>query len=179
MSQPSPEAPKNPSYLLKRVNGVQRVVLFYDPDVFEDDVLLSASLLTGEDVPFKSHYNTLHFPAAQYGNGIVIYGIPSATRIIGLRRVLPASTHKYSISDRYDPSHLYTYAWEITEGAGTITPVDARHITVEFADDTYVCNLQCTITNGGGAQRRVHALINVGIIPQKLMVLRGTKINEN
>ena len=169
---------KSPAHLLKRVNGVQRVVLFYDPDLFTENLTVSVSLLTGEDVPFQTHYNTLHEPDKPYGAGIHIHAVPPKTKIIGLRRVLPGTTGTYFLADTYDADNQYTYSWTVTEGTATLTSSLTRRVGVRFGAEPHNLTLECTVTNADGGTRTLHTLIHVGAQPKKLLVVRGTKFTD-
>lgn len=138
-----------PTPLVKTINGVRRVILYYDGDIFDEKITLSASLIIGEapvgllpDIPYNatpkeilafegfSHYNTIHDEDAGTSGtdwktleeiGITIYPKPFSTRILGPKRVEFDSTYDFFIDPGYDIANNFTYEWEIINESGTAT----------------------------------------------------------
>src|SRR6478735_6647876 len=85
------------TYFIRTVNGSKRIKIYYDPDVFNDLIILSASLLIGADeVPFREHYNTVHDEDLGTSGtawksieeiAIPIYPRPKKTLIIGNKKI--------------------------------------------------------------------------------------------
>lgn len=131
-----------PTPLTKTINGVQRVILYYDADIFDEKITLSASLIIGEappglfpDIPSTatpmeiaafggfSHYNTIFNENAGTSGtnwqpleliGITIYPKPGNTKIIGAKRVEPSTINQdYTIDPNFDLNNNFTYFWDI------------------------------------------------------------------
>jgi hypothetical protein len=138
-----------PTPLVKTINGVRRVILYYDGDIFDEKITLSASLVIGEapeglfpDIPYNatpkeilafegfSHYNTIHDEDAGTSGtdwktleeiGITIYPRPFSTKILGPKRVEFDTTHDYTIDPEYDVLNYFSYEWEIINESATAT----------------------------------------------------------
>lgn len=136
-----------PTATVKTINGVRKVILYYDENLFDEMIIISASLIIGEapvglfpDIPHDateqellafngfSHYNTLHDEDTGTSGtawktleeiGIAIYPKPQSTRIIGYNRVEFNSEHDFYIDPQYDLSNNYTYTWQIINETGT------------------------------------------------------------
>lgn len=138
-----------PTPLVKTINGVQRVILYYDGNTFDEKIILSASLIVGEapmglfpDIPDTatpveltafngfSHYNTIHDEDTGTSGtawktleeiGIVIYPRPFSTKIFGPKRVELDSTNVFHIDPQYDMSNNFTYNWDVINDSGVAT----------------------------------------------------------
>lgn len=177
----------NSSQLIKTVNGVKRHTIYYDPDLFEEKIILSASLLIGEDEPMITHYNTI-FEEDLGASGeewkeiediaITLYPKPKSTTLIGSRRVQPNSTHTYSIDPVYDTDNMFTYTWEIEGGNAEFVDNPTSNIIVSGKDidinftDTGQLTLKCKISNPSGCFRYVVINIFVGVVTKKMLVVR-------
>lgn len=178
------------TYLVKTVKGVRRTFIYYDPDIFEEKILLSASLLIGEDdTPFTEHYNTSHdedlgtsgtsFQALDEIS-IAIFPKPKKTSIRGSLRVLENSSSNYNIDAIYDPSEIFTYDWYIETGdatfqstATTETLDKGKGVTINFGMTGSV-RLRCRISNDAGCYRDIIRYIYPGIITKKMLVVRNS-----
>jgi hypothetical protein len=180
------------TYLVKTVNGVKRQKIYYDPDIFDNTVLLSASLIIGEGTQIEldnlnTHYNTIN----NEDNGtdgssfqdledilIPIYPKPKITKIVGPNRVDKNNTLSYFIDPSYDETEIFTYFWEIQSGDATIVGGDgtsflgSKNINVSFFEESEVW-LKVTITNPSGCYRILLKRILIGIVPKKMLVVRN------
>jgi hypothetical protein len=178
------------TYFIRTINGVNRTFIYYDSDVFDDMVVLSASLLIGVDeTPWKYHYNTMHDEnlgssgtawKAIEDIAIPIYPVPKRTHIEGLRRMDVNTTHNYNIPNDYDINDLFTYDWYIlgdganfgsgTSGSTIILDGDKNvDITFNIID---TITLKCKISNPSGCYRWIIRKLYPGTLVKKLMVVR-------
>lgn len=176
------------SYFIRTINGVRRTVVYYDPDIFENLIILSASLLIGSDEkPWREHYNTVHDEDLGTSGtawktleeiAIPIYPIPKRTKIEGVRRMDVNTTHDYNVPSNYDLPNLYTYDWYIVGSAnfpqngGNQTFIGGgKSVKINFtAVDTVTLKLK--ITNPAGCFRWVIRNLYPGTLTKKLLVVR-------
>ena len=167
-----PETPHSPSHVLHTRKGVRRTTLYYDPNVFTEDMTLSVSLLVGEDVPGETHFNTLQ-TEGEYKDGILVHAVPLETRVLGMKNVVAPLITSYFISSEYDPDNAYTYTWRVSEGTARLTgEATGKEVSVAFSEDG-VSRLECTITNEFGGHRTVAMSIVAGLTPQTILVVRN------
>jgi hypothetical protein len=175
------------SYFVRTINGVRRTVIYYDPDIFTDTIIISASLLIGSDIkPWKYHYNTIHDENLGTSGtawkplediAIAIYPKPLSTNILGVQRMDVNTTQVYNIIDTYDPNNLFTYDWYIVGSAyfttnSTETLLNGgKSVSVFFvAVDTVTLKLK--ITNPSGCFRWIIRNLYPGTLTKKLLVVR-------
>lgn len=175
------------SYFVRSINGVRRTVIYYDPDIFDDLIILSASLLIGDDEkPWKEHYNTVHDENLGTSGtawktleeiAIPIYPRPKRTVIEGVRRMDVNTTHQYNIPSTYDTSNLYTYDWYV-EGSAYFTQNSMQSVlnagkivNIQFTDVDTV-TLKVKITNPAGCFRWVVRNLYPGTLTKKLLIVR-------
>lgn len=175
------------NYFVRTVSGVNRVGLFFDSDIFNEQILISASLLIGTDeVPFRTHYNTTHDEITDGTNWqpldkitIAINPKPKKTQIIGLRRMDINSIHEYKIDDNYDPNNLFTYDWFLTGSANfpdngnSQTFLNAgKNIRILFTDADTV-SLRVRVGNSSGCFLDIMTRFFPGTLTKKLLVVRN------
>lgn len=178
------------TYLVKTVKGVRRNFIYYDADIFNETVLLSASLLIGEDkTPFIEHYNTSHdedlgTSGTAFQNlediGIAIYPKPTKTSLLGSIRVLENSTGSYNIDSGYDSLNEFIYDWTIVSGDATFVSSGnnealnvGKNVDINF-NASGTIQLRCRITNPSGCYRDIIKFIYPGILTRKMLVVRNT-----
>lgn len=176
------------TYFIRTINGVRRTVIYYDPDIFNDLIILSASLLIGADeIPWDKHYNTVHDEDTGTAGtswkplediAISIYPKPKRTSIEGLRRMDVFSTQNYKVPSDYDISNLYTYDWYIVGSAnfpdnGNIQTYlnGGKNVNLYFYDADTV-TLKLKITNPSGCFKWVIRNLYPGTQTKKLLVVR-------
>jgi len=172
--------PSPTTYLIKTIRGSDRVFIYYDPDIFTEKILISASLLIGEDqIPFDYHYNTIHDEISDGTNfeilddiTIKICPLPIRTEIIGESRIDINSEELYNITPLYDTENLYTYKWETTNGT-IIGNDNEKELRIIF-DNNNITTLSLTITNPCGCQRVIYKILYPGTKSKKILVLRNT-----
>ena len=178
------------TYLVKTVKGVRRNIIYYDSDIFSDKIILSASLVIGDDdLPFDEHYNTIH----DENNGsagtnfqpiediaITIFPKPTKTSIIGPLRILEGSTTEYYIDSNYDTVGDFTYDWQILEGdaiftsTGNNTSLDAgKNVDITFPTSA-TTRLRLRISNPAGCYRDIIKFLYPGLLTRKMLVVRNS-----
>lgn len=151
--------PSPSTYLVKSINGSRRVMIYYDPDIFTEQILLSASYLIGEDnPPWNMHYNTVHDEVTDGTNfqdlediTIAICPLPLATEIIGKSNVALNSTETYSVPTTYDVYNNYLYSWTVVN-ATIVGDSDTREVEILF-DNSETVKLTLEISNTCGCKR--------------------------
>jgi hypothetical protein len=164
---------KAPTHLVKTVSGIKRYILYYDPDIFKDKVILSASLmLDGE----KYHYNNIFEEPEEAVDleAVSIYPQPQSTLIDGSKKVEVNAEQSYTIGAGYDPEGVYNYQWSV-EGNASITGMNGRTLTVAFGEKGKA-TLTCYITNPAGCGRTVTKNVYIGTAPNKLLIVRNNYI---
>jgi hypothetical protein len=173
---------------VRTINGVRRTVIYFDPDIFENMVILSASLLIGnDDIPWTEHYNTVHDEDLGTSGtawksleeiAIPIYPTPKRTNIEGIRRMDVNSIHKYNLSTDYDVNNIYIYDWYITGAAnfpqnGNLQEYlnAGKQVNIRFTDSDTV-TLKLKISNPAGCFRWVIRNLYPGTLTKKLLVVR-------
>lgn len=175
------------SKFIRTINGFRRNIIYYDPDIFDETVLLSASLLIGQDeIPWKEHYNTTHDEDTGISGTdwkpleditIAIYPRPKRTQIKGLKRMDVGSTQNYFVPNTYDISNNFTYDWYI-EGSALFTNNNSttylnagKNVNIIFNDiDTITLKLK--ITNQAGCFRWIIRNLYSGTATKQLLVVR-------
>ena len=176
------------TFFIRTVNGVRRTTVYYDPDIFDNTILLSVSLLIGDDLnPFKYHYNTiLDEDLGISGTSwkpleditIAIYPKPKSTNIEGLKRMNVNTTSQYNVPLTYDTNNLFTYDWYIIgsanfpqNGNNQVFINGGKSILINFTDiDTITLKLK--ITNPSGCFRWIIRNLYPGTATKKLLVVR-------
>ena len=171
------------TYLVRTIKGVRRNLIYYDPDVFHDTIILSASLLIGDDIePFQYHYNTSHdedkgISGTEFQDiidiAIPVYPIPNKPNIIGSVRMKEGSVLDYFIDLSYDTENKYTYEWSIVSDVANIVSTNNRNVTLEFTD-TGVTELIVTVTNEFGCTRTNSKFLYSGVLTRKMLVVRNS-----
>lgn len=176
------------SFFIRTIRGVRRNVIYYDPDIFDDMVILSASLLIGTDeTPWINHYNTIHDEDLGISGtnwktleeiAIPIYPKPKKTKIEGVRRMDINTTHDYNVPTNYDINNLFTYDWYLV-GSGNFPQNSnqqtflngGKSVKVNFTDiDTVTLKLK--ISNPAGCFRWIIINLYPGTLTKKLLVVR-------
>jgi hypothetical protein len=176
--------PSPTTYLVKTVNGVRRTYIYYDPDIFTEQIIISASLLIGDDdSPWDLHYNTVHDEDTGVSGtewktldeiAIPICPLPEKTEIIGNSRVNTNTSITYKVSDKYDLENNYTYNWEV-DGNVSVSGTSGKTIDITFlAIETVHITLE--ITNPCGCKRIIKKDIYPGTFKKNLLVLRNSYI---
>ncbi len=165
----------------KTINNVDRVIIYYDPDLFDNRVLLSASLLIGKDDPnWDFHYNTIHDEdLGVSGNDwkdleditIPIYPVPRSTSIIGEKNTYPSEKYTYHIDNNYDIGNQYTYTWSITGDASFVGSNTGRKVDILMGDIDTV-TIKCLISNNAGCSRYIIKNVYTGTATKKLLIVR-------
>jgi hypothetical protein len=170
--------------LVTTVGGQRRYLIYYDPAVVTNDVLLSVSQIIVQpddwhyDQPKETHYSTIMDEStAGYSSlwdiGIAIYQKPATTSILGTLRVKENSTKNYSIPATFDPSGLYNYQWSIT-GPATITSSSSGKNIDVFFGESGVVKITCTITNGDNGCYSSNLIeIDVGLFFRRMLIARS------
>ena len=175
------------SYFIRTINGVRSTTIYYDPDIFNNLIVISASLLIGGDIkPWRLHYNTIHDEDLGTSGtawqelkdiGIAIYPKPQRTNIIGVQRMDINTTQKYNIINTYDLNNLFIYDWYIVGSAyftlnnSTTLLNGGKEIFIHFtAIDTVTLKLK--VSNPSGCFRWIIRNIYPGTLTKKLMVVR-------
>jgi hypothetical protein len=175
------------SYFIRTINGIRRNVIYYDPDIFDNLIILSASLLIGSDEkPWREHYNTVHDENVGTSGtawqtleeiAIPIYPRPKRTKIEGVKRMDVNTTHPYNVPSTYDTTNLYTYDWYIegsaifTQNSSTTLLNAGKIVNIHFTvTDTVVLKLK--ITNPAGCFRWVIRTLYPGTLTKKLLIVR-------
>lgn len=170
--------------LIKTVKGERRNFIYYDPDVFNDKILLSASLLIGDDeVPFNTHYNTVHDEdLGTSGTNfedlenitIAIYPKPPSVMLEGVRRMEVNSSREYKLPDDYDTANNFSYDWHL-EGPATFDTIPTtgdKKVSITF-NDMGTVTLKVKITNPGGCYRWVIRNLYPGTLQRRMLVVRN------
>lgn len=184
-----------PVELVKTVSGVRRNVVYYDPELFCETILISPSLLIGIDEPiWDTHYNVAHDEGTNAINGeydapleditVPINPKPRDTQIEGQKRMLVNSTHTYSIGteEPYDVGDYFTYDWRLegtayfeggsTSGTSGQIALDAgKEINITFPTPQTI-TISVTITNTCGCSRVVTRDVYPGTLTRNLLVVR-------
>lgn len=177
------------STFIRKVNGVNRTFIYYDPDIFNDTIILSCSLLIGEDqTPWYFHYNTTHDEdLGTSGTSwktleeicIPIYPKPKSTKIIGQKRMNVGDTLNYHISSPYDSNNIFTYDWFIDGNADFINAGTNSHIKLNAGKSVDInfpvidtITLKCKISNPSGCFRWIIYNLYPGTLTKKLLVVR-------
>lgn len=176
--------PHEYSHIVRTITGRgrKRHKLFYDPDIFVDNMKISVSLLSGDvdtnaselDFPGMTHYNTIQQDdTAIYGDssGIRLYAIPKVTSILGMKFPATGATAMYFISTDYDRAAIDTYVWAVLSGDAAIVGGSNKETFLHFNNDGEVV-LSCLISNSFGGSRRITTSLQVGSQPKKIMVVR-------
>lgn len=175
------------TYFIRTINGSKRIKIYYDPDVFNDLIILSASLLIGADeVPFREHYNTVHDEDAGTSGtawksleeiAIPIYPRPKKTLIIGNKKIDVGVIENYHIDSNYDSSNLFIYDWYILGNAtftfnNTNQYLNAgKSVDINFPIiDTITIKLK--ITNEAGCFRWIIKNVFPGTKTKNILVIR-------
>lgn len=171
------------TYLVKTIKGVRRTMIYYDPDIFNDKIILSASLIIGDDdPPFNEHYNTVHDEDLGTSGtawkplediAIPIYPVPKKTNINGPIRMKENTTKTYKLPDTYDTNENFTYQWFIDSGAANISAQSGKSADVNFTG-TGTVKLRVKISNPAGCYREITKFLFPGILPRKMLVVRNT-----
>lgn len=178
------------TYLVKTVKGVRRNFIYYDPDIFEDKILLSASLLIGPDeTPFTEHYNTAHDEdlgvsgtnsQALEDIAIEINPVPMKTSMRGPLRALESATVEYYFDPEYDQALNFIYDWYIDNGPGIFQSTSnatfldgGKNVDVTFTG-TGTVQMRCRISNNGGCYREIVRFLYPGILTKKMLVVRNS-----
>lgn len=166
-----------PIHIMRTITGVRNPTLQYDTDLFQEDMVLSVSLLFGPDEPGVTHYNTIHteLETDLYAHGVLLHGTPKPTPILGMKFPPVPTITRYFISIDYDHLNEYTYTWYIISGNATLVNSNAKEAFLSFAAEGNTV-LGCTITNAFGGTRNLQLLINAGQQPKKIMVVRNAAI---
>lgn len=172
----------NPSpitYLTKVISGSKRTVIYYDPDIFLNMIILSASLLIGRDeTPFAEHYNTIHDEDTGISGtdwkelsdiAISICPLPPFTNIIGETRVGLNTPNRYTIN--YTDNN-YTYNWSVDNGAD-LDIVSNFEVIVTFSSVNNT-TLTLEIINSCGCRRIIRKIIYPGSSNKSLLVVRNS-----
>lgn len=174
------------SYNIKTVNNVRRTIVYYDPEVFEDTILLSASMLIGSDtIPFQYHYNTVHDEDTGLSGtdwkpleaiAIAIYPVPKRTKIEGLKKMDIGSTLNYKIENGYDPTNIYTYDWYLLGNANfsnnsTEYLNAGKNVDITFPSVDNII-IKCKITNPAGCFRWITKQVFAGQLTKSMLVVR-------
>jgi hypothetical protein len=165
----------------KSLNNVNRVVIYYDPDLFHDTVLLSASLLIGKDDPnWEFHYNTIQDEDLGISGTdwkpleditIPIYPVPSSTYIIGEKNTYPNEKYIYNIDPKYDSLNQYNYEWSII-GDASFDGVDIGKTVSIMMGDVDTVTIKCKISNNAGCFRYIIKNVYTGTATKKLLIVR-------
>lgn len=168
------------TYFIKTIRGVKRVGIYYEPDIFNENIVLSASLLIGADeTPFRTHYNTIHDEVLVEpieDIAIPIYKKPESVMINGLKNVDIGKSYHYEILD-YDLSNSYTYDWYV-EGLAyfvsnnTQSSLNAGKGVDIFFQDIDTITIKLKITNMAGCYRWIIKNVYPGTLNKKIMVVR-------
>lgn len=173
--------------LVRTVRGTTRNVLYYDPDLFDELIIISASLLVEneEDKPYENHWNSV-FDEDLGTSGtsfqtleeiaIPIYPVPKRTKILGQKRVKPQTIAPFNIPDDYDINGNFTYEWELIGNAtfvstGTNITNGDKNVSINFLDRGTV-TIKVKILNDAGCFRYIIRNIFVGEVTRKMLVVR-------
>jgi hypothetical protein len=180
-----------PVELVRTVSGVRRNVIYYDPELFCESILISPSLLIGIDEPiWDTHYNIAHDETTS-GSGeldapleditVAIHPKPKDTQIEGQKRMLVNSTHTYSIGteEPYDVGNYFTYDWSLEgtayfEGGSTSGQYlfdVGKEVSITFPTPQTI-TISVTITNTCGCSRVVTRDVYPGTLTRNLLVVR-------
>jgi hypothetical protein len=179
------------TFQVKTVRGTRRQILFFDEDVFNEKLTLSASLvISNNDLPSDSpdtegikthgvlHYNSIHEDTSLEQSldelAIVVHPKPSSTRVIGAKRVEKGSTYPYSIDSHYDPNSLFSYEWSLTGNATFSGSNLSKAVNLIFGNEDGKVELVCKITNEAGCYRYIIKNIYIGIVSKDMLVVRNT-----
>lgn len=178
-----------PIQLVKTISGVRRTVIYYDPDLFCDSILISPSLLVGiDESPWTYHYNIAHDEdLGTSGTAwklleditIRINPKPKDTQIEGKKRMLADSTHTYKIGDKtpYDVNNYFTYDWRL-EGTALFDNLTqeklngGKEVDITFNGASTV-TISVTISNTCGCSRVVSRDVYPGTLTRNLLVVRN------
>lgn len=165
----------------KTINNTDRVVIYYDPDLFDDRVLLSASLLIGKDDPnWDLHYNTVHDEdLGVSGNDwkdleditIPIYPVPRSTSIRGEKNTYPEQSYIYNIDETYDINNNYTYEWFITGDASFVGPNTGKSVEI-MMNSIDTITIKCKISNDADCFRYIIKNVYPGTATKKILIVR-------
>ncbi len=176
------------SYFIRTINGVRRNIIYYDPDIFDNLIILSASLLIGSDeIPWTHHYNTVHDEDLGTSGtawktleeiAIPIYPRPKRTQIEGIKRMDINSTHTYNVPITYDINNLFIYDWYIEgsanfpqNGNSQVFMNGGKNVNITFTEiDTVTLKLK--ITNPAGCFRWIIRNLYPCTPTKKLLVVR-------
>jgi len=171
------------TYLIKTVKGVRRNLIYYDPDIFDNTVILSISLLIGDDdPPFNKHYNTVHDEDLGISGtdwkplediAIPVYPIPKKTKINGPIRMKENTTKEYSLNVGYDLNNNFIYQWFIDSGPAIIESQAGKSVNVTFTNSGTV-KLRIRISNSAGCFRDLTKFLYPGILTRKMLVVRNS-----
>jgi hypothetical protein len=180
------------TFQVKTVRGTRRQILFFDEDVFNDKITLSASLqISNQDLPFNAtdtealeaegvtHYNTIHDEAVELAQpldelAIVVHPKPKSTRIIGAKRVEKGSSYGYNIDRYYDQTDNFTYEWSINGNASFSGSNHEQTVVLNFGSEDGKIELTCKISNEAGCYRYIIKNIYIGIVSKDMLVIRNT-----
>ena len=173
--------PSPSTYLVKTINGSRRVMLYYDPDIFKDTIILSASYLIGDDKsPWDEHYNTVHDEITDGTNfqnlediTIAICPIPDNTEIKGSTRVKINNTETYYIPSDYDIDNVLVYSWEVnSNNVMIISSLNGKSINIIF-NSIETVEIILTISNICGCKRIIKKTVYPGTFQRKLLILQN------
>jgi len=176
------------TYFVRTINGVRRISIYYDADVFDNTILLSASLLIGGDeIPWNEHYNTVHDEDTGTSGTdwkaieditISVYPKPKRTNVEGVRRMDMNTTHNYTIPLDYDTNNLYQYDWYLI-GSANFPDNGSSHTVINggktlniFFYDADTVTLKVKITNASGCFKWVIRNLYPNTLTKKLLVVR-------
>jgi hypothetical protein len=177
-----------PVELVKTISGVRRNVIYYDPDLFCETILISPSLLIGiDEPPWDTHYNIAHDEdLGTSGTAwkpleditVAINPKPKDTQIEGQKRMLADSTHTYTIGqdEPYDTGNYFTYDWRL-EGSALFDNATQENLNAgKEVDITFngvqTVTISVTITNTCGCSRVVTRDVYPGTFTRNLLVVR-------
>lgn len=176
--------PSPSTYLVKTIRGQRRTVIFYDPDIFNEKILISASLLIGEDqTPWDEHYNTVHDENTGVSGTdwkpleditIPICPVPQKTDINGEDKIKLANIYDYTVDTNYDLLNEFLYTWEILQGNATIQGSSSDKTVSILFNSEGVVEIKLTIFNTCGCNRITTKKLYPGKFSKKLLVLRNS-----
>lgn len=172
--------PSPSTYLVKTINGSRRIMIYYDPDIFKDTILLSASYLIGNDEsPWNEHYNTVHDEITDGTNfqdlkdiTISICPLPLNTEIKGKYRIKTNTQETYSVPIDYDTNNDYIYSWSVLGNATIIGNDNEKKVNIIFYSIENV-EIILTISNICGCKRVIKRTVYPGTYQRKLLILQN------
>ncbi len=183
-----------PIELVRKIKGTRRVIIYYDQDLFCEPILISPSLLIGDDkTPWDEHYNICHdeeigtngiYDANLEDITLAIYPKPQETKIEGDKRMDVGSTRTYKIGNKipYDIGNNFTYDWFLTGDAvfenNTQSNMNAgKNVNIIFNGSNSV-NISVKITNQCGCSRIINRDVYPGTATKNILVVRYPYFNK-